>query len=391
MARDVTPPADREPGVFQRLGTRPIINACGIYTDLGGSRLSPTVWAAMTESNHEFVRMVDLLESSGRILAGHLGAEAGRVTPGAAASIVLMVSAAMTGADGAASERLPDTTGLRNEIVLQHNHRYKYDRQIAMTGAQVRRVGTEAGTTLAELEAAIGPKTAALFVPAHLDGVGNTVRLDGVAALARRHAVPVLIDAAYLCWPLEGMGGFIAAGADLVCFSAKYFGGPNAGGFVVGTRAMIDAVTANNFTRYESGAHRTLGRPFKLDRQTVVGVVTAFEEWLAMDHPARWARYVRQVTHLRDRLSSLPGCQTTARYFTMDERLVPQPVNAMVLELAAGHRLTPAAVADQLAGGDPSIACVAEADKLIFCFDVIDDEEVDQVARRLIEILGAAG
>ena len=374
--------------IFARLGTRPIINASGIYTDLGGSRLSPTVWAAMAESNQQYVRMVDLLESSGRILAGHLGAEAGRVTTGAAASIVLMVSAAITGGDGAASERLPDTTGLRDEIVLQRNHRYKYDRQVAMTGATLVLAGTEAGTTEAQLEAAIGPKTAALFVPAHLDGARDTVPLARVVAIARRHGLKTLVDAAYMCWPLEAMPGYVAAGADLVCFSAKYFGGPNAGGFMVGTRAMIDAVTANNFTRYESGPHLTIGRVFKLDRQTVVGVVTAFEEWRAADHQARWARYARLVEGLRARLAGLPGVAAMARYFTMDERLVPDPVNSLVLELAAGHRLTHAELGRLLAEGSPSIACDVQANRLIFCFDAISDEEVDAVGARLIHLLG---
>jgi L-seryl-tRNA(Ser) seleniumtransferase len=376
------------PDIFARLGTRPIINASGIYTDLGGSRLSPTVWAAMAESNQQYVRMVDLLESSGRILAGHLGAEAGRVTTGAAAAIVLMVSAAITGGDGAASARLPDTTGLRDEIVLQRNHRYKYDRQIPLTGAKLVLAGTEAGTSEAELEAAIGPKTAALFVPAHFDGAGHTVPLARVVAIARRHGLKVLVDAAYMCWPLEAMPGYVAAGADLVCFSAKYFGGPNAGGFMVGTRAMIDAVTANNFTRYESGPHLTIGRVFKLDRQTVVGVVTAFEEWRGADHPARWARYARLVERLRARLAGRSGVTALARYFTMDERLVPDPVNSLVLELAAGHRLTHAELGRLLSEGDPSIACDVQADRLIFCFDAISDEEVDAVGARLLEVLG---
>ncbi|MFN0182020.1 MAG: aminotransferase class V-fold PLP-dependent enzyme [Gemmatimonadales bacterium] len=383
MARSLTQ------DIFARLGTRPIINASGIYTDLGGSRLSPTVWAAMAESNQRYVRMVDLLESSGRILAAHLGAEAGRVTTGAAASIVLMVSAAITGGDGAASERLPDTTGLRNEVVLQRNHRYKYDRQITMTGATLVLAGTEAGTSEAELEAAIGPKTAALFVPAHRDGAGDTVPLARVVAIARRHGLKVLVDAAYMCWPLEAMPGYVAAGADLVCFSAKYFGGPNAGGFMVGTRAMIDAVTANNFTRYESGPHLTIGRVFKLDRQTVVGVVAAFEEWRAADHQARWARYARLVEGLRARLAGLPGVKTEARYFTMDERLVPDPVNSLVLELAAGHRLTHAELGRFLAEGNPSIAADVQADRLIFCFDAISDDEVDAVGARLIHLLGS--
>ena len=374
--------------VLQRLGAKPIINACGIYTDLGGSRLSPTVWAAMEQSNHHFVRMVDLLESSGRLLAERLGADAGRVTPGAAASITLMVSAAMTGTDGAASQRLPDTSGLKNEIVLQRNHRYKYDRQIAFTGAHLVLAGDASGTSPEQLESAIGPKTAAVHVPAHLDGLANTLGLEQVVAIARRRGVPVLVDAAYLCWPLDLAPRLVRSGADLVCFSAKYFGGPNAGGFVVGTRAMIDAVTANNFTRYESGPFLTFGRPFKLDRQTVVGVVSAFEEWLAMDHPARWARYRRLVKLLADRLDGLPGVNTVPGYFTMDERVVPEPVNSLVLTATPAAKLGLEAIATGLADGDPSILCVAESTRLIFCCDVIADSEVDLIADRLTAMLG---
>jgi L-seryl-tRNA(Ser) seleniumtransferase len=297
-----------------------------------------------------------------------------------------MVAAAMTGTDGAAGQALPDTGGLRNEIVLQRNHRYKYDRQITMTGAKLVTPGTEAGTTVAELEASIGPRTAALFFPAHLDGLGGTVRLGPVAALARKHNVPLLVDAAYLCWPLAAIPSYTAAGADLVCFSAKYFGGPNAGGFVAGSRVMIDAVTANNFTRYESGPYRTFGRPFKLDRQTVVGVVTAFEEWLAMDHGERWARYAAQADRLRAAIADLVGVRATPMYFTMDERLVPEPVNALVIELP-GNPLPPGEISARLAAGDPAIACVAEADKLIFCFDLTDDAEVDAIGHRLRAVL----
>src|SRR6185369_12378958 len=121
--------------IFAKLGVKPVINACGIYTDLGGSRLSPTVWAAMEEMNRHFVRMPDLLDQSGRIIAELLGAESARVTPGAAAAIALGTCACMTGMDSAAWERLPDTTGVKNEVLIQRGHRYKYDRQVSMTGA----------------------------------------------------------------------------------------------------------------------------------------------------------------------------------------------------------------------------------------------------------------
>src|SRR5262245_52667554 len=168
--------------IFARVGVRPVINGCGIYSDLGGSRLSPSIWAAMSEMNEHFVSMVELLRTSGEIIAGHVGASAARVTPGAAASIMLMVAGVMTGKDASRTELLPRTDGLRDEVLLQWNHRYKYDRQIAMTGAQIVRVGDGQGTTADEVRNAVTPRTAAFFLPAHLDGVGGTVPLVGFDA-----------------------------------------------------------------------------------------------------------------------------------------------------------------------------------------------------------------
>ena len=73
--------------IFARLDVPPVINASGIYTDLGGSRLSPTVWAAMTEANEHFIDMVELLARSGEVIADLIGVEAARVTPGASAAL----------------------------------------------------------------------------------------------------------------------------------------------------------------------------------------------------------------------------------------------------------------------------------------------------------------
>src|SRR5262245_16787441 len=225
--------------IFARVGVRPVINGCGIYSDLGGSRLSPSIWAAMSEMNEHFVSMVELLKTSGEIIARHVGTDAARVTPGAAASIMLMVAGVMTGKDASRTELLPRTEGLRDEIVLQWNHRYKYDRLIAMPGARIVRVGGENGTTAEEIRQAVTPRTAAFFLPAHLDGVQGTAPLVELAPRAREAAVPTLVDAAYQCWPLEHFRKYSREGADLVCYSAKYFGGPNAAGFVAGRRDLV--------------------------------------------------------------------------------------------------------------------------------------------------------
>jgi L-seryl-tRNA(Ser) seleniumtransferase len=184
------------------------------------------------------------------------------------------------------------------------------------------------------------------------------------------------------------MGSFTAAGADLVCFSAKYFGGPNAGGFVAGRRDLVAAVAAIDFTRHESGPYRRFGRAFKLDRSAIVATALALEEWLAMDHAARWAGYARQIGALRSDLADLPGLSLTPMCFTMDERLVPDPVNCLHVRLDPALRRTVAAIAGELAAGDPSIRCIVEPDALVFVAETLREGDERLIARRLREAIG---
>ena len=379
--------------VYHALGTKPVVNALGIYTDLGGSRLSPPVWAAMEEANRSFASMVGLLAGSGAVIARLLGSEAARVTPGASAAIALGTAACMTGTDGAKMEQLPDTTGMRNEVVMQRNHRYKYDRMVRMTGARIVEAGDADGTTLEQLDAAIGPQTAMICFPAHLDGVGGTAVLPEVAALARSRGVPVLVDAAYLNYPVSLMGSFTAAGADLVCFSAKYFGGPNGGGFIAGRADLIDAVAGVDFTRFESGRHLIFGRPFKLDRQIVVGVVAALQEWLAMDHGARFADYGHLVGIIADRLEGREGVRTSPMFFSMQETLhgAPEPANCLVVEVGPESGTTAAAVEEALAADDPAILVHLRDESVIVDVEVMNEEEAQLVAERLAGLLRAPG
>jgi D-glucosaminate-6-phosphate ammonia-lyase len=379
------------PAIFAALGVKPVINACGIYTDLGGSRLSPRVLAAMEEMNRSFVRMVDLLEKSGQRIAGLLGAEAAQVTPGAAAAIMLGTAACMAGTDGDRSERLPDTTGMKNEVLIQRRHRYKYDRQVAMTGARLVEIGTDNGCNAGTIAEAITARTAMILHPAHLDGAAGTVALDEVTTLAHARGVPVFVDAAYMNYPTDIMGSYVRRGADLVTLSAKYFGGPNAGGFVMGRRDLIDAVANVHFTRYESGRYLKYGRPLKMDRQTVVAVVVALEEWLAMDHARRFAAYARQAAWLGDALGGLHGIALRPMSFTMDERLVPEPVNCLVIRIdAAVAGMNARAVAEALEAGTPSIMAIREDDRIAIVMDVLEDAEIAVIAERLRVALGAA-
>jgi L-seryl-tRNA(Ser) seleniumtransferase len=371
---------------FEHFGVRPVINACGIYTDLGGTVFSPRVWQAMQEINQGFVRMVDLLDRSGEMLAALVGAEAARVVPGASAAITLGTAACIAGKDGHSWEQLPDTTGLKSEVLIQKAHRYKYDRMVRIAGGRLIEVGTTFATTAAGLEKAISARTAAIMFPAHLDGRPGTLTLRDLSAIARRHAVPLLVDAAYMNYPTSIMHAYLDAGADLLCFSAKYFWGPNSGGFICGRRDLIEAVAGIDFTRYESGKYLTFGRPFKLDRHTIVGTVAALEEWFAMDHAARWVSYKEKVAAMREQLSDVKDIKTAARYFTMDERLVDEPVSCMTVGFQGG---APEAerVNTELLNGNPSIATVVLDDKLVVAVDTLLDHQHEQIAARLRELL----
>ena len=379
------------PAIFARFGLRPVINACGVYTDLGGSRLTPTVLAGMAEMNGQFVSMPELLDATGARIAELLQAPAARVTPGAAAAIMLATAAAMAGGDGVGGERLPDSTGMRNEVLIQAGHRYKYDRQVLMAGARLVEVGSPNGTRPDQMAAAITANTAMVIHPAHLDGKPGTIGLEEVAALAHHHGLPVFVDAAYMVYPTAQMASYLGRGADLVAISSKYFGGPNAGGFVIGSREQVAAITAFDFTRYESGRYRKFGRPLKMDRQMVAAVVLALEEWLAADHPARLAGVVRRAAALAGRLEGIAGLHGAAKCFTMDERFIDgPPVNCLLVTVdqkKAG--MSAAEIATALAEGEPRILAVQEGAQLGFVTDLLVESEVEAIGRRLRALLEA--
>ena len=243
--------------------------------------------------------MVELLDRTGEAIARLLDVEAARITPGASAAIALGIGACLTGDDREKMERLPETAGMPNEVILQRGHRYKYDRRALMPGARIVDVGSEAGTRGEEIEQAIGPNSVALFVPAHLDGHNGTV------ALVERHRYRAGTRHPYLRrrripeLPLRRHGQLRRARGRSRLLQCQILWWSERGRVhLPAGRISSAAVAALDFTRHESGPYRRFGRAFKMDRQTVVATVVALEEWLAMDHDARWQGYRRQVENL---------------------------------------------------------------------------------------------
>ena len=382
--------SQKSPTIFEHLGVRPAINGCGVYTDLGGSRLSPRVWLAMEEVNRSFVDLPVLLDQAGQRIADLLGAESGIVTPGAAAALMLGSAASVAGTDGTVSERLPDVSGLASKVLIQSGHRYKYDRQISMTGAELVEVGSANGTRPDQIEEAVDDDTAMVLYPAHKESKPGSVPLATVAEITRRKGVPLFVDAAFMSYPLDVLPGFLEQGADLVAVSAKYFGGPNAGGFIVGRAALIEAVRNVYFTRYESGPYLKYGRPLKMDRHTVVAVVTAFEDWLSMDHDERLAAWRTRTELLASELGGLGGVTPKPMYFTLDERVVDEPVNCVVLEFDSNSASSADRLARDLAAEDPQILTIAEGEILLVVVEEMTDEETRYVAGRIRALVNAS-
>ena len=341
------------------------------------------------ESNRHFVNMVDLLDGSGVVLAEMLGAEAARVTPSASSAIALGIAACMTGTDGAKMEQLPDTTGMRDAVLIQKRHRYKYDRMVRLPGARLIEVGDENGTSAAELEAAIGDDTAAICFPAHMDSargpfaVEHTVSLDDTLAIAKRHGVPTLVDAAYMNYPVDLLSSYPRAGADLTCFSAKYFGGPNAGAFICGRRELMDAVAGVDFTRFESGEHLIFGRAFKLDRQSVVATVVALQEWMDMDHDARFRSYRALVDDLAEQIRGVNVFTTRPIHWSMDDSIEPEPVNALLVQVSPEASCDAAEIQARLAAGNPAILAHCAGDAVVIDVEVVAADEIPTIAAGL--------
>jgi D-glucosaminate-6-phosphate ammonia-lyase len=364
---------------YEKLHVKPVVNACGIYTDLGGSCLSPSVWAGLEEVNREWASIPELLEASGERIAALVGSEAARVAPGASACIALGVAACIAGRRGDLNERLPSGDAERRTVLLQRGHDYKYARCALLAGAELGEAPAGSPARLAE---ALTPDVAAILHPAHLDGRDGTLPLAEVLEVTRERGVPVLVDAAYLSYPTEMVGRWAGSGADLVCFSAKYFYGPNAGGFMAGDRELIEAVAELDFTHFEAGPYLTFGRPFKLDRIAIAGTVLALEEWLAMDHAARWREYERRVAALAERLRAESGLSVSERQFTLDERIAEGPVNSLVVELESAERA--AEVERHLARGEPRVFCVPVGGRLVFCVETVRPDQDEALAAQIL-------
>ena len=294
--------------IYARIGARAVINAQGNRTVLGGSATVPEVTEAMAAVNDTYIEMAELLARSGEYIADLLGVEAAYVTSGCSAALAFSAAACMTGRDLDKIGRIPDTTGMKSEIVIQKAQRYSYDRSFTVPGATLVEAGDEDGCSREQLEATIGDNTAAVAYLVRPGDPDSVLTLEQTVEIAHDAGVPVIADAAAQIYPLDYFRRNAQA-ADIACFGAKYMGAPQSSGFLCGKKELVDAASDQGFIAFQENGGRSFGRPMKLDKQEVVGVVTAVERWLTINHEDRLLVYEERLESVRQELGTTPGVE----------------------------------------------------------------------------------
>jgi uncharacterized pyridoxal phosphate-dependent enzyme len=292
----------RQPAVespYRALGVRPLINARGTVTIVGASRVPPEVKQAMDAATREYVQIDELMESVGRRLAQLTGAPWGIVTSGASAALTVATAGCITGGDPDKMAQLPDLRGLKDEVVVPRYSRTAYDHAVRAAGATVVEV-----ETVAELEAALGPRSAMVMVLAGRRSQQGPLSLSDIAGVAGPRGVPILVDAA--ADELVVPNPYLSQGADLVAYSGgKCLRGPQCAGLLLGGEGLVRAAWIN------SAPHHGVGRGYKVGREEILGMLAAVEAWMKRDHAADQRTWNAWLEHIAVKVAEVPGVTST--------------------------------------------------------------------------------
>lgn len=354
--------------VYQELGIRPLINAAGTYTYLSASLMPKAVVEAIESASRHYVNLNELHGAVGKRIATLLGCDAALVTSGAASALMLGTAACVAGKDKEKIQRLPDTSGMKNEVVIPKAHRNGYDHAVRAVGVKLVEV-----ETLADADRAIGERTAMLLY-FNVHGPEGPIKVDEFAALGKKKGVPSLIDAAADIPPVENYTRFLKMGYDLAAFSGgKVLRGPQCSGFLLGRKDLVEAAAANGSPQTDA-----IGRTNKVGKEEIVGAWTALEQFVKADPAVRWREWERRCAVIAGHLAGIAGVQA--------ETFVPEIANAVPhLRVALPNA---ARVVAELRSGEPRIEIRSStAEGIEVGVWMLEPGEDEIVGRRLSEIL----
>jgi L-seryl-tRNA(Ser) seleniumtransferase len=376
--------------VYARIGVRPLINARGTWTYLSGSLMLPEVRQAMDAASRQFVDLFELQAAVGKRLAALSGAESGMITSGSAGAMAAATAACIAGTDPRHIWQLPDTTGLKNEVVMLGG-RIAFDSAIRLAGAKL-----VMANSLTELPSAINNQTAMVYTTWRDDN------LQKALAITKREKVPLLLDDAAGIPPFENLRRYASMGVDLYCFSGgKGMRGPQCAGVLLGRKDLIDAAL-KNYNPNEGAICRAM----KVGKEEIIGMLTAIETWEKVDVSALNREWNSKVQRIAKLVETVPGVTTRIyvpeegnSYPTLqvnwDEKAFELTVAQCDAQLRAGEPRI-----EVLTNFNPSLVSVVEEgiggkheapkDQLEIVSMTLQDGEDLIIGKRLREILSAA-
>jgi uncharacterized pyridoxal phosphate-dependent enzyme len=257
---------------LEKHAVRRVINAIGTPTIVGANIAAPEVVAAVAEALAANMEIDELQRAACRVIAQWTGAEAGCVTSSASSGLAITAAACMTGTDLARIVGLPDTDGLRNEVVLQHGHDINFggriSQMVGLSGARVVSIGTANHCDEFHLRGAITERTAAVLyvVNGDVSPEGHYIPLARAVEIAAGRSVPVIVDAA----AEPDVRVFLKAGAPLVIASGHKAMGAPTSGMICGTKDLVRACYLQNWG---------IGRAMKVGKEGIAGLMAAIERY----------------------------------------------------------------------------------------------------------------
>jgi uncharacterized pyridoxal phosphate-dependent enzyme len=285
--------------VYTPIGVRPLINARGTFTIISGSTMLPEVRAAIDAASRRYVHLDELTDAIGARLAALTQAEWGLVTSGCSAGLTHATAACVAGGNPDQHVRIPTLQGFaKDEVIIPSHSRNVYDAAIRAVGVRVVTVAT-----IADLEAAIGPRTALIYVLAGPAADQSALNVAAMAPIAKARGVPILVDAAAEILTIPNV--HLQQGATLVAYSGgKCLRGPQTAGLLLGRKDLVKAAWVH------SAPHHGPHRGYKVGKEEAIGMLAAVEAWVKRDHDGEWKRWTGWLEHIARKMKTIEGVTT---------------------------------------------------------------------------------
>jgi len=358
---------------FKELGIRTFINAAGTYTSMTGSLMHKEVTEAINYGATEYVNLDELHDKVGDRIAELLECEYATVSSGCFGAMTIGLAGIMCGMDEEKVKQLPDTKGLKDEVIVQEAHDIGYTHALINTGAKIVSV-----KTAKDLEKAITEKTAMLwFLNANTEQ--GEIKWEEFVALGKKHNIPTFIDCAADVPPVENLFKFTKMGFDLVAFSGgKGIRGPQSAGLLLGKRKYIEAARLHTPPR-----GTTIARGMKVNKEEVLGMLVALELYLARDHKKEWELWESQIKLISDSAKSVQGVET-------EIHVPPHANHVPSLKIRWDEsvvKISKDEMRKQLRDGHPSIETVGNKQEVGITTWMMEPGQERIVANRLKEVL----